>query len=274
VTTRDAATELARRPLYAPIASLLAGIDATGAPDAARLDALLASADTRPLSGGGRPIRFAWPCDDALGYEARIFETGVVATRADNWHDAFNALVWMRFPRTKAVLNRLHHHALATGADDPSRRGAARDAATQFDESGIVVASADPTLTALLAAHAWRELFSERRADVQRHMRFLVLGHGLYDSLRAPFVGLCGKAAVIDVDEALLGASESEQLSMLDQRMAERLLDPQTLRTPRPWLPLPVLGIPGVTPASEEPAYYQDVRQFRPTMSSGRRRNG
>ena len=30
------------------------------------------------------------------------------------------------------------------------------------------------------------------------------------------------------------------------------------------WRPLPLLGIPGATAENENPAYYDDVRQFRP----------
>jgi hypothetical protein len=33
---------------------------------------------------------------------------------------------------------------------------------------------------------------------------------------------------------------------------------------PRDFQPLPLLGIPGVTPDSEDPAYYDDTWQFRP----------
>ena len=40
------------------------------------------------------------------------------------------------------------------------------------------------------------------------------------------------------------------------------------LRHPRDLQPLPLLGIPGLTPESEDPAFYEDTWQFRP----GRRR--
>jgi len=45
-------------------------------------------------------------------YEPRCYLKGEVPTRAHNWHDLFNALVWLTFPATKAVINARHYHAL------------------------------------------------------------------------------------------------------------------------------------------------------------------
>src|SRR5438874_9678511 len=42
---------------------------------------------------------------DGLHYEQRIAARGEIATRAGNWHDLLNALVWLRFPQLKQVLN-------------------------------------------------------------------------------------------------------------------------------------------------------------------------
>ena len=42
---------------------------------------------------------------DGLHYEQRIFERGAIATRADNWHDLFNALIWIEHSSIKAALN-------------------------------------------------------------------------------------------------------------------------------------------------------------------------
>ena len=48
----------------------------------------------------------------AMRYEPRIYLTGEIQTRVQNWHDLFNALVWFTFPRAKATLNQLHYQAL------------------------------------------------------------------------------------------------------------------------------------------------------------------
>src|SRR6476469_7785018 len=48
-----------------------------------------------------------WPAllADGRHYEQRIAETGVIATRERNWHDLFNALVWLRHAPLKRALN-------------------------------------------------------------------------------------------------------------------------------------------------------------------------
>ena len=75
------------------------------------------------VSGGGAPIRFVPPAvpsrEFSAQYEVRIFETGEVQTRPDNWHDLFNALVWLAFPRTKAVLNRSRSEERRVGKECP-----------------------------------------------------------------------------------------------------------------------------------------------------------
>ena len=77
-------------------------------------------------------------------YEPRCYLTGEVQTRANNWHDLFNALVWLTFPKTKAVLNARHYHALTVEEiASGSHRGAVRDVNTLLDESGVIVVYAD-----------------------------------------------------------------------------------------------------------------------------------
>jgi hypothetical protein len=72
-------------------------------PDSAALVAL-AEQHPRHVASGQR-IRFVPPQDDGKAYECRIWERGEVETRPDNWHDFFNALVWLPFrtPRTPSA---------------------------------------------------------------------------------------------------------------------------------------------------------------------------
>ncbi len=221
-------------------------------------------------TGNGAPLSFVLPPVDDLGYEERAWLRGEVATRPDNRHDFFNALIWLAFPRSKAVLNRRHYTALLESRrQGGTARGALRDALTQFDECGVLMAGAAPELWEALRAHRWRELFVERREELMRSTRFLVFGHASHDLLAAPFVGLCGKAQFIEVEPSWLELPEHAALEALDLRLAA-LLDSREL-SPRDWQPLPLLGIPGATADNESPDYYDDARQFRParTMRPG-----
>jgi hypothetical protein len=256
---RDA---LARSPWFGSVRPLLERLPAERFPDIEDLNCLARGGDVR--SGGGAPLVFvppaAGPGTAARHYEERIFQTGEVATRPGSWHDLFNAFAWLAFPRTKAVLNRLHHDELAQRGDGPAR-GTARDVATLFDEGGLVVACAAPELARLLAAFEWKRLFWERRAEAGRAMRFLVFGHAILERALAPFKGVTAKALVVGVaaerldDAALVGA--------LDAVAAAHFARPESLASTRALQPLPVLGIPGWTPANDSPAFYDDPAVFR-----------
>lgn len=235
------------------------------------LSQLTAAARARGLqSGSGAPLRFVVPSPAVEPYEERVFLKGEVATRADNRHDLFNALIWLAFPLTKAALNRRHVAALSkTQKQSGAARGPLRDALTQFDECGVIVAGSSPDLWATLCAHRWREVFVERRDQLQRTTRFMVFGHASHDALAAPFVGMCGKALFLDVNHAWLDLPEAAALAEIDARLAAIFAVRNF--SPRDWQPLPLLGIPGATGDNECPDYYDDPRQFRParTMPSG-----
>lgn len=256
---------LAERPLFEPVAGWLRAFGGDAPPDAAALNAALASLAVPPRAASGAPIRFVLPGQGEAGYEERVFANGEVETRADNWHDFFNALAWLAYPQTKRILNGRHHAALqAQRAAGRSERGPVRDAITQFDECGIVVASASSALADLIRTHEWKRLFWTHRAELAREMRFFVFGHATWDQLRAPFVGLTAKAIFLDVAPAWLAGSITQQVGDVDGRLAEIFSRSDAYANPHDFQPLPLLGIPGVVPEGGVPSYYDDTRQFRP----------
>jgi len=216
------------------------------------------------LVGNGRPVRFVPPKADGLVYECRIWENGEVETRPDNWHDFFNALVWLTFPQTKIAVSARHVGAMMPAG---AARGTVRDALTHFDECGIAVLSSQPELLELLRNFQWQELFVEQRAAVIASMRFIVFGHATYEALLNPYRGLTAKAILYDVAPDFLAQPLEPLLAALDARLANDLASGRYAR-PGDFQPLPLLGIPGLTSASEDPTYYADTWQFRP----GRRR--
>ena len=221
----------AAAPLFEPIAGLLSGFS-DGLPSADSLTALLGRMAPTARSGSGRPIRFILPPAELPAYEQHIHATGEVPTRADDWHDFFNALVWLSFPQTKTVV------------------------------------STDPAIPALLAAHEWEEVFWNRRAQLLASTRFLIFGHGSWDQLRQPFFGLCAKAIYRHVDAAWLALPAAQRQRETDAWLAARFTDPLHPFANAALSPLPLLGIPGVTPDNAVPDYYRDTRQFRPKRLS------
>lgn len=242
-------------PAFAPYRALIDALDlARGLP---ALDALNDLArQTGTLQARGLPLRFVAP-DAALparDYETRILETGAVPTRANTWHDALNALVWLRFPRFKAALNAAHGEAFAT--ERGPQRGRRRDALTVLDESGVWVASRDPALPRLLVAHAWQALFWDKRSRVETAMRFVVVGHALLEKALAPYPAMTGKCLLLDPDALNSDAIEPLAVGAL-----------ATVDTPRRLPPLPVQGILGWDAANACAAYYENREVFRPLPS-------
>ena len=230
------------------------------APDTASLDLLLVGREVRTASG--QRLSFVPPTRDGLAYEQRIWARGEVATRRDNWHDFFNALVWLTFPQSKAALNARHASAPA-GAASEQARGRERDALTHFDECGVAVVASDASLLDLVRRFEWKALFWERRVDLRRALRCFVFGHATYEQLLRPFRGLTAKALLYEVSDRWLQASLRQQLADIDQRLADELAGGKML-LPQAFHPLPLMGLPGVTPASEHATYYDDRWQFRP----------
>jgi hypothetical protein len=251
-----------------PLSAFLLPWFEDGAPDLAQLNAM--ARERGLVTGGGVALHFVEPSGGSDGYEECAYLTGKVATRPGNRHDVFNALVWLTWPLTKAALNRRHFAALmqARGAGRVER-GALRDALTQFDECGVVVAGSSPDLWQALCAHRWCEVFVERREELLHSTRFQVFGHASHDALATPFVGLCGKALFVEVEAVWLELPEAEGRAALDGALARRFDAGEF--SPRDWQPLPLLGIPGATADNQRPDYYADTRQFRPprTMRAG-----
>ncbi len=202
------------------------------------------------------PIQFA-AMSGEVGYEMHISATGVVPTRPDNWHDYFNALAWLIWPHTKAILNSLHIRAGIT-----PQRNRSRDALTLLDESGIIVACSADDLWQNLSQHQWHELFVNQRQRVKTDMAFHLLGHALYEKLRNPYPAITGKCLLVKVDKDFFELTPCARQRQLDQQLAKQLsIEPPA--TPKAFPPLPLFGIPDVIAENSNAAYYQNTQIFR-----------
>ena len=211
----------------------------------------------------GMPLRFLPQADlpEGVAYEAHIHATGRVPTR-DNLHDAFNALVWLHFPETKRLLNRLQAEAIAR--DGVGRvRGGLRDAATLFDENAVVFVSQDASLFDALHGFAWRELFVSRRDAWLADCVVMPFGHALPEKLVQPYKAVTGHGWWVQARPDIAPARLDRQLAASLAAAAES----GRLAGGRSFAPLPVMGIPGWCDGNDDPAFYDDASVFR----SGRR---
>ena len=183
--------------------------------------------------------------------------------RPGNWHDLFNALVWLAFPLTKVALNRAHTDEFR--AKPAAARSVRRDALTLFDESGVLVFSSDLTMLKRIRAFDWKRVFWDERETLLKTTRCLLFGHGLYEKALSPYVGMSGHALLLDLPDAFGGRDEAALdtgLATLDAMAANAV---QTcVMQPRDLSPLPVLGVPGWWDANNDAAFYDNARYFRP----------
>jgi hypothetical protein len=262
------AAALLQSPLFSPLHTVLARLETAKLPTLHDFNALLAEYQPALSVQQGHILRFVPQESGRMGFEAqyepRCYLTGEVQTRPDNWHDLFNALVWLSFPRAKAAINARHYRALTDEAvSTTSQRGRVRDMATLLDESGVIVACADTELAELLRTFQWKELFWQRREQVRAAMGFYVFGHGLYEKALHPYVGMTGQGLVLNVPEDFFSWTLAVQQSCLDQRVAEYLDNPGHCLSPRELHPVPLLGVPGWSTGNEQAEYYDNTAYFR-----------
>ena len=199
---------------------------------------------------------------DGRHYEQRIAERGLIATREGNWHDLFNALVWLRHPALKQALNRRQMAEIHRVG--PKLRSRAQYAMTHFDEGGVIVLVRDPMLLVLWDAHDWHGLFwRHRQAWLDGSIQLELFGHALLEHALSPDKLLVGKAVAFqstsDVDIRQAGTHCARLIT------ANQLLhDPLELR------PLPLSGIPGWHPANADEAFHRTTACYQ-AKRAGRR---
>ena len=264
---------LLQSPLFVALHSIIADMEGEAFPTLDDCNALLAAQHPTILTQSGLPVSFVPQEFGKLPferqYEPRCYLHGEVPTRADNWHDLLNALVWLAFPKTKAAINARHYAALterdaADTSPAGSQRGAVRDVNTLLDESGVIVVYADAELAGLLRDFKWKELFWQRREPVRAGMGFYLFGHGLYEKALRPYAGMTGQGLLLKVEAEFFGWPLAQRLAHLDSLLANHLAAPGQCRSTRDLSPVPLLGVPGWAVENDNAAYYDNTAYFRP----------
>ncbi len=236
-------------PLFAGLQDFRDLLDGAAWPSIAALDARLALPGKRLVEQDAALLA------DGLHYEARIAQ-GHIATRAGNWHDLFNALVWASHPQLKRALNAQQCRHI--DAMPPGQRNRAQAALTQFDETGVIVRARDEAVLRAWGRHDWPALFEPSCWQSGDIAIAVVFGHALMEQALLPGRLLVGKCVVVhgEVDDACVDAVTA---AIAEGRA---VTDPLQLR------PLPLAGIPGWH-QGQDAAFYADAAYFRP-LRAGR----
>jgi Protein of unknown function (DUF3025) len=241
--------QVLEHPLFAGLQDFRDLLDDAAWPSIAALDARLGLPGKRLVEQDAALLA------DGLHYEARIAQ-GHIATRTDNWHDLFNALVWARYPQLKQALNVQQCRHIE--AMPPGQRNRAQAALTQFDETGVIVRVRDHAPLTAWDAHDWRALFESRYWLSGDIAIAAVFGHALMEQALLPGRRLVGKCVVVhgEVDDACV---DGVTAAIAEGRA---VTDPLQLR------PLPLAGIPDWY-EGQDVAFYADAAYFRP-LRAGR----
>jgi hypothetical protein len=257
---RDAVPRTAlAHPVYASFARAPALLDGPW-PTLADLNGML-GAPPHERSGARLSFVEQTPAllEDGLHYEVRIHEQGRIATRADNWHDLFNALMWMERRELKCAVNAAYVREAAAPRTAPRTRP--QCALTHFDEAGAVVILRDAALLAPWDAHDWHGLLWRDRARWTAGATLVIFGHALLEHQLLPRATTVAKCVVVTGDVAPAAAR---------RLVADRIDAGQLLCDPGELRPLPLAGMPGWHPDNAHEDFYREAACFRP-LRPGRR---
>lgn len=239
---------------------LLERLPSHGFPGCEQLNTLFTG---ETLSANGQRIHFVSSTNLADGnYEHRIYTTGQVSTRPGNWHDLFNALVWLRFPHIKSSMNALH--VGATAGEKDGSRGQLRDGLTLFDECGVIVFSGQLELLDAIAQRDWKLCFQEYGAHWHKEIRLAISGHAMLEKFLATYKSMTANALLVLVNKDCLNLCRDKLLQQLDEKIAGQLRAGKLLTSPRDLAPLPLAGIPKWwSKGDQDDRFYADRQVFR-----------
>jgi hypothetical protein len=217
----------------------------------------------------GMLIRFV-PSTDApvVNYESHIYCTGQISTREKNWHDIFNALVWMRFPALKAAMNAVHYKAMQ---ETTIGRGKQRDALTLFDECGVIVVAHEYSHLQEISNRNWQDVFSGGPDEWESRYQIFITGHAMLEKFLMPYKAMTANALLVHIPEREFLLERKELRTNLDAILAKQILCARVCKTSGDLSPIPLMGIPGWWQVGDQDdAFYADVKVFRPAPKNFR----
>lgn len=204
--------------------------------------------------------------ESTLYYEQIIQQQNIIPTRPNSWHDLFNGLIWLQFPQTKRLLNQQHVEDIEQHGLSP--RTLRRNNLTHFDECGVIVTyQRSDVLSQLMESlkkHQWQTVFVDNRQYWGNEINSFIFGHANLEMLLQPFIGLTGKFLAVEVDSQFSELSYSEQVTYLDELLVKQIQQNNLFSQHKPLSPMPLLGIPDVWDANNDPEFYANTDYFRP----------
>jgi hypothetical protein len=171
--------------------------------------------------------------DVASRYDGRVALTGAVPTRAESWHDFYNALVFIELSRAKRALHARQFHAAeaAIGKDAvrvPGRRTREQDHLTILDEGSVLVACATgrrQETELALRANGPAALESDA-------LRAVVFGHAIYEHFHYGRPPVRAMTIVLELPRAPSEYAPEALLDALDVALCAEIESPGAFMDP------------------------------------------
>jgi len=200
-------------------------------------------------------------------YEPRIYYSGEVQTRVNNWHDFFQVMVWQTFPKIKSLLNRVHYEASSVRIkNNIKQRGKKENFVTLFDECGSIIISSEKQTLSLIQSFRWNDLFVENKSAFGNSIDCITFGHAMYEKALSPYIGMTAHSLLLTVDSGYFLLSMLEKTKFIDEIVSTHIKNLKEL-SPQDLNPLPILGVPGWK-KDQTADFYNNQSYFR----TGRRK--
>jgi hypothetical protein len=113
-----------------------------------------------------------------------------------------------------------------------------------------------------LNAQDWQALFVTHR-ESWKDAHLTLFGHALLEKLLKPYKGITAHVLCVPVPVEIQAAGDDALDTWLSQQIHANEMER------KPFLPLPVLGVPAWWPANEDMGFYEDPQVFRPQKKQG-----
>lgn len=192
-----------------------------------------------------------------MRYLWEIYHQKHIPTREDCWHDFFNNLTWLAFPKLKAaIVHKMCQEPLT------NQRSMLQNTLAHFDECGVVICASCPQIFELIAHFQWKTLFCHT-PELTSHCHPVLMGHGLMEKSLAPFVGLTAKCVFLQVDETFFNLASDLQNAHVDEQVATYILSEAFPNHPKALHPFPLLGWPSWYEPNKDAGFYDNEQYFR-----------
>lgn len=177
-------------------------------------------------------------------YEGRIHLEGWVPTRPRSWHDLFNMLVWVSFPRAKRQLSARQARALGEWVKPgaralPGRRTREQDGLAILDEGGLLLLAEEALAPALRAALGERRAEPAAEAIRAGRAAALLFGHAVYEQIALGGPPVRAMTHLLE-HAGPLPTEDAARIALADARLCAELEEPTSFCAPEAFRSLPV----------------------------------